>query len=226
MTTVTGHRGAGALAPENTLASFRTALECGVDAIEFDVRETADGELIVIHDDTLGRTTDGRGQVSETALTEIATLDAGDGERVSTLEDVLEYVLESGVRPRIEFKERGLGERVLEQIVERGFAERTTFSSFDKEALDGLGNSAVSIGFISFAVTDDALETVERLGAESLFVSLDSVTAADLERARTHHVEVGVWTVNSVEGIERALDFGVDLITSDRLDMVLEQVRE
>ena len=226
MTTVTGHRGAGALAPENTLASFRTALECGVDTIEFDVRETAAGELVVIHDDTLERTTDGRRRVSETTLAKIATLDAGDGEQVPALADALEYLLESDVGLRIELKERGLGERVLEQVLEYGLAERTTFSSFDDEAFDGLGDSPVSIGFISFEVTEDALETVERVGAESLFVNLDSVTAADLERVRTHDVELGVWTVNSVEGVERALTLGVDSITTDRPDMVLEQLRE
>ena len=87
-----GHRGARAYEPENTLRSFRKALELGVNAVELDVRRTKDGELVVIHDDKVDRTTNGRGLVNELTLEEIEKLDAGKGEKIPTLEEALEFL--------------------------------------------------------------------------------------------------------------------------------------
>ena len=87
-----GHRGARAYAPENTLRSFARALELGVNAIEFDVRQTKDGQLIVMHDDKVDRTTTGKGLVKDLSLKEIKELDAGDGERVPAFGEALDFI--------------------------------------------------------------------------------------------------------------------------------------
>ena len=84
------HRGASHYEPENTLRSFRKALEMGSSAIEFDVRKSCDGRLVVIHDSKVDRTTDGKGAVSGKTLDELKSLDAGCGERIPTLEEVFE----------------------------------------------------------------------------------------------------------------------------------------
>jgi glycerophosphoryl diester phosphodiesterase len=90
---IVGHRGASAHAPENTLAAFRLAREQGADAIELDAKRCASGEVVIMHDATLNRTTNGDGNVHEWSLAELHSLDAGKGERIPTLDEVLELVL-------------------------------------------------------------------------------------------------------------------------------------
>jgi glycerophosphoryl diester phosphodiesterase len=222
---VTGHRGAAALAPENTVAGFRTAIEYGVDAVEFDVRATADDELVVIHDATLGRTTDGTGRVAETSFSDIRELDAGDGQRVPTLDEAIDVLGDAGVGLRIELKERGLGERVADAVAEAGVEARTTITSFDPEALAEVAARPPRVGFIAPEATDEAFGVVERLGAAALFVNVDTVGAPDVEAAASRGVELGVWTVNDPDDAERVAGLGADSVTTDRPDTVVPRVR-
>lgn len=222
---ITGHRGAAALAPENTLAAFGTALELDVDAVEFDVRTTADDELVVVHDDTVDRTTDGTGRVDGLTLSELRELDAGDGQSVPTLIEVLDFLADEEVGLRIELKQRGVGERVLEAVRERGLEPRTTVTSFDFEALEEVAGGPARVGVIAPEATEAALEVVDRLDAGALFVSVDAVGADDVETAASRGIELGVWTVNDEAGVDRAVSVGVDSITTDRPDMVGRRVR-
>ncbi|MDY6765132.1 MAG: glycerophosphodiester phosphodiesterase family protein, partial [Halobacteria archaeon] len=111
MVKIVGHRGAAGLSPENTLPSFKTAVALGVDAVECDVRESSDGHPVVIHDETVDRTTNGSGSVSEHTLSELKELNA-DGESIPTLGEVLDVLVGSEVNVRIELKEEGLSHRV------------------------------------------------------------------------------------------------------------------
>src|SRR5579864_6905519 len=101
---VVGHRGAMGHCPENTLASFERGLELGADWIELDVHLSRDGELIVIHDETLERTTNGHGLVRDHTLADLQALDAGDGQRIPTLNEVLTWARERGAVVDIEIK--------------------------------------------------------------------------------------------------------------------------
>ncbi|MBE9554764.1 MAG: glycerophosphodiester phosphodiesterase, partial [Proteobacteria bacterium] len=108
---MTGHRGAKGHAPENTMAGLRKAVELGARWIEFDVKLTADNELVLFHDDTLNRTTDGKGRVARTAFAEIRKLDAGrwfspdfTGEPVPTLAEAMDYLVASGIGANVEVK--------------------------------------------------------------------------------------------------------------------------
>ena len=222
---ITGHRGAADLAPENTIAAFETAIGHGVDAVEFDVRATADDELVVIHDDSVDRTTDGTGRVDSLPLSELRALDAGDGQSVPTLAEVLDFLADEDVGLRIELKERGVGGRVIEAVTERGLEARTTITSFDFEALEEVAGGPVRVGVIAPEPTDEVLEVVDRLGAAALFVSVDAVDADAVEAAASRAIELGVWTVNDEAGVDRAVSVGVDSITTDRPDMVGRRLR-
>jgi glycerophosphoryl diester phosphodiesterase len=112
-----GHRGARAYAPENTLASFKKALEIGVDATELDVRKTRDGELVVMHDADVKRTTNGKGLVSDMSLAQIKAL-SSDGDKVPTLGEALDF-LSGKVIVFIELKEQGCEEQVLAEVRKR-----------------------------------------------------------------------------------------------------------
>lgn len=143
---IIAHRGASGYAPENTMAAFRKALSIGVEAIEFDVQMTADGVLIVIHDDLLGRTTNGHGVVIETDYSVIETLDAGSwydpsfrNERVPLLRDVL-TLLKDQVEIHLEIKKNDLEKRHTEEVIyqlvkDMGLNHQVIFSSFDHQCL-------------------------------------------------------------------------------------------
>src|SRR4030065_618296 len=150
---VHAHRGGAGLAPENTLAAFRKALELGVDALEMDLHVTRDGVVVIIHDETLDRTTDGRGDVGDLNLEAVKRSDAGDkfapafrGERVPTLREVIDLVKANGngrVRLDLELKyhqdrpgrPEDFEERVLEILRGPGFAERVNVISFHHPSL-------------------------------------------------------------------------------------------
>lgn len=223
---VTGHRGAAEVAPENTLQAFRTAIESRVDAIEFDVRATADDELIVMHDETVDRTTDGTGKVSGLTRRELKEFDAGNGEEIPTLDEALAALEDEDVRLRIELKEGGIGERVVDAVTDRSLEHRTTLSSFDSDALKPVVEDPIRIGFIGFEVSEETLEAVDGLDADAMFVNVDTVDKADVKTAAFRDVELGVWTVNSPEGVDRAVAIGADSITTDRPEMVVRRLRD
>lgn len=137
------HRGGAKYAPENTLAAFKNAVKIGVDYVELDVHLSKDGELVVIHDDTVNRTTDSRGRVSKMTLEELKELDAGSkfseefkGEKIPTLREVLEEVIEDvGVVIEIKGKEPEIVPKVAELIEELEVADRVLIHSFSPETI-------------------------------------------------------------------------------------------
>src|SRR4030065_947021 len=129
-----GHRGARAYEPENTLRSFRKALEMGVAAVEFDVRKTRDNHLIVIHDADVKRTTSGKGLVADLTLKQIKELSTEKGEKIPTLEEALEF-LHHNVTILIELKETGLEEKVLSTIHSKNVQKSVIITSFLDDTL-------------------------------------------------------------------------------------------
>jgi glycerophosphoryl diester phosphodiesterase len=145
------HRGRSGPVPENTMAAFRNAVDLGADRLELDVQMTKDGELVVIHDETVDRTTNGTGRVADLTLAEIRALDAGQGERVPTFKEVLQFAGEAGVPIMPEAKaphiHPGLEEKIIEQVVEAGYVDRTVIQSFDGDTLERIRviNSDISV---------------------------------------------------------------------------------
>ena len=136
------HRGGPAYAPENTLAAFRNAIDIGVDRLEMDVQMTQDGELVVIHDETVDRTTNGTGLVADLTLTEIRALDAGNGEKIPTFAEVIALAKENGIALLPEIKSPhlypGIEEKVLQAIAAADYGEYTIIQSFDPNSVDAL----------------------------------------------------------------------------------------
>jgi glycerophosphoryl diester phosphodiesterase len=129
-----GHRGARAYAPENTLTSFRKAIELDANAVELDVRKTKDGKLVVIHDADVKRTTNGKGLVSELTLRQIKDLSIEGSEKIPTLEEVLDF-LDKKVQVLIELKEAGYEKQVFEILHAKGLEKTVILTSFLEEAL-------------------------------------------------------------------------------------------
>jgi len=214
------HRGASAYEPENTLRSFRRALEIGVEGMEFDVRRTADGTLVVIHDETVDRTTNGQGKVARMSLKEIQRLDAGQGEKVPTFEEVLAELV-SQVLLVIELKEEGLGSEVSAAlkaypgskniIVSFHPAALRQFRAIDLEA---------QIGLLAHQVNSGLLQTAEKLVVNALGIYYPKINQEIVEWAHTRRMGVIAWPVDEPADIRHMLALGVDGICTNRPDVV------
>jgi glycerophosphoryl diester phosphodiesterase len=140
--TVIGHRGGRTYAPENTLAAFRNAIQMGSVWLEFDVQMTRDGVLVVMHDDTVDRTTNGHGAVADLTLDQIRALDAGHGEKVPTFQEVLDLAKASGADIFPETKSAhlypGIEEKMLAALEQADYLDHTVIQSFEPDSLKKL----------------------------------------------------------------------------------------
>ena len=227
---VIGHRGAAGHRPENTLASLRYALTLGVDAVEIDV-QMLDGALIVLHDDTLERTTNGHGHFKAMAIDALRTLDAGAGERVPLLEEVI-ALTRGRIGLNIEVKEAGIAGQVIDYVLAAtadlpAWRARILFSSFDVETSAELARlrGIMGFGLLYEEAFEPALARALSLGAKSLHMSLDTLDSTVVARARKQGLEVYVYTVNSHEDIARCRAAGVDGVFSDYPERVIATQR-
>ena len=136
------HRGGRVYKPENTIAAFQHAIDTGADWIEMDVQRTKDGELVVIHDETVDRTTDGTGRVVDLTLEQIRALDAGNGERVPTFEEVITLAKENGIGILPEAKSPHLYPEMevdmVDTLVVNDYVQKTVIQSFDYDILENI----------------------------------------------------------------------------------------
>jgi glycerophosphoryl diester phosphodiesterase len=217
-----GHRGARAYAPENTLTSFKKALEIGVDAIELDVRKTKDNQLVVIHDDNVKRTTNGDGLVCELTLKDIKGFSAEGGEKIPTLEEALDF-LDKKVKVLVELKEEGIEKQVLSVIHERDLEKNVVITSFSETALKEVRelNDKVETGLI-YAKHKNPIKAALDLKANYLVAIYRFVHTANVEKAHENGLKVVVWTINNPEEVEAYIKKGVDGIASDKPDILMK----
>lgn len=235
-TEVTAHRGASALAPENTMAAFRLAEELGADWIELDVQQSADGRLFVQHDSNFARTTGLHANVWELEWPEIAALDAGSrfsaafrGEPIPLLEEVLDYARESGLRLNIELKptgrEREMERCVAELIYQYEMEENCVISSQVYGVLERV--KAVAPELRTVYVLGLAYGDLLRMtAADGFSVQAASVSRDLVRRLHTAGKEIWVWTVNSPNAIDRMLGRGVDNVITDDIELAQQRVSE
>lgn len=234
------HRGGGILAPESTLAAFEAAAEAGADVLEMDVRLSADGRLVVIHDATVDRTTDGSGRVAALRLEELRVLNAGhrfrgpDGQfpyrnqqlRIPTFEEV--QAAHPGLPFVVEMKTTDTAEPLCRAIREAGRGSRTLVAAFGAESLDRFRSACPEVatgGSFGEVVTFLAMSYGRLAGLydpafDALLVSETSgplrvVTPRLLHSANQAGLPVIVWTVNRADAMERLLALGVDGILTD-----------
>ncbi len=215
-----GHRGARSYAPENTLASFKKAIEIGVDAVELDVRKTKDGKLVVIHDADVKRTTDGEGLVCELTLAQIKDL-SSEGEKIPTLEEALDF-LDKKMKVLIELKEEGEEEQVLSFVHSRGLEKNVVVISFLEEALKKVRalNKNVETGLI-YAMHSNPIKAALELKANYLVALYRFVHKATVQKAHENGLKIVVWTINTSQEAQEYAKKGVDGIASDKPDILV-----
>ena len=226
------HRGASGTAPENTLAAFGRAEALGAHMIELDVQLSADGEVIVLHDDAVDRTTDGRGSARSHTLAELRRLDAGSwfspahaGERVPTLADVLQCV---DIPVNVELKAGGgpaLEARALEVVQAQNALSRVVFSSFDHDSLARLrGRSSAAEIAVLWADrgTQRPFFVAARVAATALHLRKNRVTEWVVSEADRAGLEVRVWTINDPEEWVIFEDWGARAVFTDYPERFLQ----
>ncbi len=215
MTVIVGHRGARNAEPENTLLSFRKGIGLGVDYVECDVRLTKDGELVAMHDSTLERTTNGTGEVEGKSLAELKELDAGKGEKIPTLQEIIDTV-KGKVGLIVELKGSDTAAKSVELVKKNGL-EKVIFVSFKKEELERVKeiDSSLAVAFISRDYTSGAVGAAKSLGARALILPTGEAGPEAVGAVHGEGLEVGVWTVNDSETYKKMLGAGVDIIVSD-----------
>ncbi len=224
---IIGHRGASAHAPENTLAAFMLAQAQGADGVELDVMRCATGEVVVIHDDTVNRTTDGEGRVRALSLAALRRLDAGNGERIPTLDEVITATA-GAPRPfllNIEVKNYatpfdGLERLVVEVVRRHGCEDRVLFSSFNPLAVRRLAQLAPDIprGILYHHGMPVHLREVwmaPLVPHEFRHPDIGLITPAFVAKLKAQGKRVNTWTVNERADIVRAATSGVHGIIGD-----------
>jgi glycerophosphoryl diester phosphodiesterase len=237
---VLAHRGAGILAPENTLAALRIGYEHGFRAVEFDAMAPLDDVPVLMHDETLVRTTTGRGAVTAHRAAELARLDAGRwhspafaGEPVPTLEAALKFCRAHAIWPNVEIKpaaghEVRTGELVA-RAVARAYADvlphdarLPLLSSFSIDALVAARTAAPGLprALLVDAVPDDWQELMQRCGAVSLNTNHRGMSRSGVRRVKDAGYFLFCYTVNEPARARELLDWGVDAFCTDRLDRI------
>ncbi|HXG22245.1 MAG TPA: glycerophosphodiester phosphodiesterase family protein [Methylomirabilota bacterium] len=223
---ITSHRGAGFLEPENTLRAMRRAIELGVDQIEIDVRPTRDGRLVLMHDPTVDRTTNGTGKVADLSLAEIRLLDAGQGEQVPTLEEVLAFTT-GKVILQIELKEAGAMAAVVQAIRAAGQDDNVILTSFIHSQLTEARrlHPHLPLGALWGRLPVDIVQQTKQLGVQALHLWHEFIDEQLVTNAHAAGLLIRAWNANTEEDMQRLIALGVDAIGSDRPDLLLDVCR-
>ncbi len=215
---IIAHRGARASEPENTVRAMNKAFECGADAVEVDLRFTCDHKLVVIHDDTLDRTTNGTGKVSDMTIEQLRALDAGKGERIPELSEALSVAKRYSRPLVIELKEEGMEWQVLEEVTEAGLGDKVIISSFIHTSLRNLKEKAPEIktGVIITSVPVNPVRLVQDAKADVIFAKYSRITREFIDACVGYEgIEVYLWTVNTIDDLNNTISYGVDGVVTD-----------
>lgn len=233
---VYAHRGASGYAPENTMAAFRKAAELGSCGVECDVQLTKDGNLIICHDETVDRTTNGKGLIKDLRLEEIRGLDAGSwfgeqfrNEKIPVFSELLKLVRETGLRLNVEIKSDivlypGIEEKVLAEITAFGLRERVIVSSFNHYLIHRVKQLAPDIkaGILYMEGLYEPWNYMRTVGCECahpFYMALKPEIAKEL---KARGLMINVFTVNEPGHAAALAEMGVDIIITNYPDRILE----
>lgn len=221
-----GHRGAMGYVTENTVESIQRALDFGVHGIEIDVHLCASGELVVFHDFTLERISNGTGAISKYTLSELKQLKIGNKFQIPTLEEVLELINKKCLlNIELKGKQTALETcRIIEKYVKLNSWNHSDFlvSSFEKQELEEVykTNKNIPLAILTTAGTKDAIKFAEAIEAKAIHPHYFLLNSENVRELQAKGFKVNTWTVNDKETITRMKQYGVDAIISDFPDRI------
>jgi len=222
---VVAHRGASAYKPENTFLSFTLAVELGADMVEVDVRQSKDGHLIVFHDETVERTTNGKGFVKNLTLKELKSLDAGLGSKIPTLSEAAS-LLRGKAGMVVEVKALGIERRVVETLDEAGIVEDVIVTSFFHPVLKKIKSLCpkVRTGVIISSRPVHPSKIAFDAEADAIFPRYKYVDEDFVLEAHKDGLLVFPWTVDSADQVESLAKMGVDGVVTNKPDVAVKEL--
>lgn len=233
------HRGFSSKAPENSIEAFKKAAKSKIDMVEFDVHETKDGKLIVMHDETLNRTTDGKGFIKELTLNEIRKFHEPNGEPVPTIEEVIK-ILKDKCGINIEVKDEQLANKILQIIKKEKMGKRVIISSVHSDVIKTIKEKEPEIKTawlvtetrwklavlysLRFLLPYILVKMAKKMKADSIGLQYQLVTDKLVKGLHKNNLSIGVWTVNNKKDIKKMQLLGVDAIISDEPEL-LERIK-
>ena len=222
MTKNIAHRGFSSHYPENTMLAFEQAIKAGCDGIEFDVHLTKDKQVVIIHDETARRTTNGEGVIGEMNFEQLRAFDAGKGERIPTLDEYLDLVAKLDIISNIELKNSicrypGMEEIVIGKVRGRGLGERVIFSSFNHFSVLECKRIAPEIhcGFLTGGWPIDLGAYTQKHGIEFAHPQYHSLTDEAIAEIHAGGTEINTYTVNDPQAMGRLAAFNIAGIITD-----------
>lgn len=224
---VIGHKGASNIAPENTLLAFRKAIELKADYIEFDIHKSLDGEIVIIHDTDTYNATGTQGLIKELLLKEIQELDAGEGEKIPTLKDLIKLT-KGQINLQPEIKARELNEDLVQILTKNKLLKETIISSFDITLLTEIKDiePKLKVGYLISSeltrprILNRYIQKALKCGFYAIHPYFSSINKEFVENCNANNLKINAWTVNEEEEIRRLIDLDVDGIITDDIVLV------
>ncbi|KOR24315.1 glycerophosphodiester phosphodiesterase [Clostridium sp. FAM 1755] len=231
-TKILAHRGASAYAPENTMVAFKKAIDMNADGIELDVHLSKDGHIVIIHDEKVDRTTNGKGEVKDFTLDELKKLDAGfwfsdkyEGERIPTLEELLKLINNTNIYLNIEIKAGyriypNIEEKVIDMIEKYKILDRVIISSFDHYSLVRVKeiNLNIKTGMLYEAALYEPWDYARSIKVEALHPNYITLTKEFIDKANINNLQINPYTVNDENDMERLIKSKVTSVITNYPD--------
>lgn len=234
------HRGFSSEAPENSIEAFKKAAESGSDMVEFDVHETKDGHLVVMHDKTLNRTTDGKGSIKNITLDELRKFHGPNGEHVPTIEEVIR-ILKNKCAMNIELKDKQLTNKLLKIIKKEKIEKKVIISSVYTKVIKTIKEKELGIKtawlvsetrwqliilyILRFFLPYFLVRMAKKMKTDAIGLQYKLVTDKLVKALHQNHINIGVWTVNNKEDIKKMQLLGVDAIISDKPGLLTDKFK-
>lgn len=226
MPLVVAHRGASAYEPENTLAAIKKAIELKADGVEVDVHQTKDKELVVIHDATVDRTTNGKGYVKDMTVEQLKSLSTTKGEKIPTLQEVIDLVRDK-IYLEIEIKQQGIERDVIEKIRGNRLKNVCVSSPFPNVVAKAKKiDSKIKTSLGVATKPANILEILTKTGADKVSLNYLFAERTVVNQIKLIKKEIGVWTVNEPIDIRKMIRLNVDQITTDKPDVVIKELKD
>jgi len=229
---ILGHRGSPFEAPENTISSVKKAIAAGVDAVEIDVHQTKDNHIVVIHDDKVDRTTNGKGYVKEFTLNNLQQLkikynDKNTDEKIPLLQEIIDLT-KNKIKLTIEIKEKNIENNIVEIIEKNNIVDNIYVISFFHKIVKNIkkinNKIKTSILFVGYPI--NVSELAINANADALSINYHYIDNKLVEEAHKNNLKVFVWNIDTIEDLKEILKLNVDVIGSNKPELILDYFKK